>query len=97
MCSWNVIDMHEQFLELTFYNWTNRALEYVFVQFICKEKILLFFDVNGIFTLKGKERILEWNSEWSLLKSEWAIFQLSYASYIQRSNCDFCFVLDKHG
>jgi hypothetical protein len=91
MSSWNVIDMHEQFLELTFYNWTNRALEYVFVQFICKEKTLLSFDVNGIFTLKGKE------IEWSLLKFEWAIFQLSYASYIQRSNCDFCFVLDKHG
>jgi len=30
----------------------------VFVQFICKEKTILSFDVNGIFTLMSKEVIL---------------------------------------
>jgi hypothetical protein len=96
MCSRNVIDMHEQFLALTLYNWTNRVFWYVFVQFICKEKTIFASDVNGILILKDKEMILEWDSEWSLLKSEWTILQLWYASYIQWSNCYFCFVLDKH-
>jgi len=36
------------------------------------------FDISGISTLKGKEVILEWESELFLIKAKWALFQLFY-------------------